>query len=241
MGTSTQAMEETLKEMKGELIKPRGQVQFLSDLVEELREDKCRPLPAALYDPDFVNFEAWRTTMSYILQVDEHLIGTEPRNQWVWIWNHLGTHAQSQVHHFYVTEGPRLLRSTIAFIKTTAAVDSILQDINAETNKLRAEFQCLFNSLKNIEIPKRHPLRTGPRFNGDAKLFHAWRVTMSLILEADEPFIEDYRNQWVWIWNNLGPNVQGEVHEFYVVDKPRVGYDPSKFLDYLESRYEGWI
>jgi hypothetical protein len=133
------------------------------------------------------------------------------------------------------------LLSTIAFIKTTAAMDSILQEINAEINKLRAEFQYLFHSLKNIEIPKRHPLPTGPPFNGDPKIFRAWRLTMSHILEVDEPFIGDYRNQWVWIWNNLGPKVQDEVQEFYVIEGPRVGYEPSKFLDYLESRYARWI
>jgi hypothetical protein len=85
--------------------------------------------------------------------------------------------------------------------------------------------------------PKRKPLPIGPPFDGNRNTFAAWRVTISHKLVTDQGFIGDRRDQFVFIWQNLTPQVQSKVAAFYEVASMVETPEPSRFLDYLESMY----
>jgi len=64
---------------------------------------------------------------------------------------------------------------------------------------------------------RRKPLPIGPPFNGDKAHFEAWKITITHKLIADQEFIGGAREQFAFIWANLGPKAQETVAPYYQV------------------------
>jgi hypothetical protein len=56
-------------------------------------------------------------------------------------------------------------------------------------------------------------------------------------LQADEEFIGGRREQFAYLWAQLGPSVQAEVASYYEVGGADETWDPDRFLEYLQFCY----
>lgn len=83
---------------------------------------------------------------------------------------------------------------------------------------------------------RRKPLPKGKPFNGDKALFAAWHLVMSHRLEADREFIGGWKDQWVYIYQDLEPGVQEKVATFFE-HGAQVQYEPGRFLAYLATLF----
>lgn len=111
---------------------------------------------------------------------------------------------------------------------------------------MAAELEVLKTRIEALQVAQDNPqgtksrrkrLPVGAPFDGKKELFPAWKTTIQHILVADQEFIGDHHNQWVFIWSNLTAPVQNTVASFYEKWGPEAGYDPQVFLNYLESTY----
>jgi hypothetical protein len=88
----------------------------------------------------------------------------------------------------------------------------------------------------HIVARRRKPLPTGQPFSGDKRSFPAWKITMEHRLKADAEFIGGPRDQFVYIWSNLGPAVQMATALYYQEEGIHQ-WNPLGFIEYLEFSY----
>ncbi|RCI10688.1 hypothetical protein L249_5387 [Ophiocordyceps polyrhachis-furcata BCC 54312] len=85
-----------------------------------------------------------------------------------------------------------------------------------------------------LEQKRRKPLPLGSPFDGDKSLFPAWRSLMAHKLVADQVFIGDAHDRWVFLYQHLAPAVQAKVAPFFERGEDHA-YNTDAFLRYLDG------
>lgn len=62
-------------------------------------------------------------------------------------------------------------------------------------------------------------------------------MTVMHILEVSKDCIGDNKDQWVWLWTNLSPEVQAREGDFYFSGGRTGQYNAREFLEYLGMIY----
>jgi hypothetical protein len=86
---------------------------------------------------------------------------------------------------------------------------------------------------------KFEPLPPLPPFDDTSDIsFRDWRRTMAHNLMVEGDSIGSKKDQWIWVWTNLGPQAQNTTASYFLRQGPASDYDVADFLDYLASIYE---
>lgn len=89
-----------------------------------------------------------------------------------------------------------------------------------------------------LSAAERKPIPMGEPFNGNKPSFQAWMVSMRHKLDVDKKFIGGRREQFAFIWANLGAQVRDNMAAFFARGGYQGQFDPDEFMRYLEFCYK---
>jgi Skp family chaperone for outer membrane proteins len=113
-----------------------------------------------------------------------------------------------------------------------------IKALRDELKALRGEVQSRFAEGQSLQESESKALPEVSRhFSGYGSQFNSWAREIANCLINHGDSFRSKKEQWVWIWNQLGSHVQSELAAYFAKGGLNGDYNAGELIDYIHKQY----